>query len=153
MVTRERIQDCVELSFFSRYERKCADTSWYATRIFCCTHDKGDRVWGHSSPIKFQFSFENMKENMKKDKGNVWGVHVFTVSIFRDSRFFKGGGSRLRFFERGSGGCYVSFVFFWGEGGSLRTQPIAASSRSTIWSGGNGLRWVPPSWIHEYLGF
>ena len=28
---------------------------------------------------------------------------------------------------------------------SLRTQPIAASSRSTIWSGGNGLRWVPPS--------
>ena len=26
---------------------------------------------------------------------------------------------------------------------SLRTQPIAASSRSTIWSGGNGLRWVP----------
>ena len=30
-------------------------------------------------------------------------------------------------------------------GTSLRTQPIAASSRSTIWSGGNGLRWVPPS--------
>ena len=28
---------------------------------------------------------------------------------------------------------------------SLRTQPIAASSRSTIWSGGNGLRWMPPS--------
>ena len=28
---------------------------------------------------------------------------------------------------------------------SLRTQPIAASLRSTIWFGGNGLRWVPPS--------
>ena len=28
---------------------------------------------------------------------------------------------------------------------SLRSQPIAASSRSTIWSGGNCLRWVPPS--------
>ena len=28
---------------------------------------------------------------------------------------------------------------------SLRTQLISASSRSTIWSGGNGLRWVTPS--------
>ena len=28
---------------------------------------------------------------------------------------------------------------------SLRTQSIAASSRSTIWSGENGLLWVPPS--------
>ena len=36
---------------------------------------------------------------------------------------------------------------------SLKTQPIATSSRSTIWSGGNGLRWVPPSRIHKYLGF
>ena len=25
--------------------------------------------------------------------------------------------------------------------------------RSTMWSGGEGLRWVPPSLIHEYLVF
>ena len=39
----------------------------------------------------------------------------------------------------------VSLIEFSNTANSLRTQPIAASSRSTIWSGGNGLRWVPPS--------
>ena len=45
----------------------------------------------------------------------------------------------------GKSTCMPSSTSADSSNSSLRTQPIAASSRSTIWSGGNGLRWVPPS--------